>query len=140
MNEENDLLLADATIHYYDCQLDVEFDENANLSAYRDAEASDEQPGYLYASVPVLRTIPDVAHVVLEHLYIPDDYDMESAQMPVSLSATHNTRVAEALVSESMKITGNEDDALAPTTEKDPAALFSRRSGRLWTPAGRIQV
>ena len=132
-SEELDLILQDSTIIWYDIPLDYEIEEYG--SYYHDPTIPDSLPTFQYASIevakwPAVSTI-GVDYEILSDLFIPDeDKDEEDDEGIMTRSSTKWSEVlTDALVEESLRMTGNEEDG-----ESEPQT----RGRSKWRPAGRI--
>ena len=131
--EELDLLVQDSTIIWYDIPLDYEIEEYG--SYYHDPSIPDSLPTFQYASIevakwPAVSTI-GIDYEILSELFIPDeDKDEEEGERIITRSgAKWSEALTDALVEESLRMTGNEDEG----------ELESQTRGRSkWRPAGRI--
>lgn len=124
--EELAILKRDSTLILYEHPLDYEILEAGTY--YHDPSVPAGIPTYQYLSLPVNKQIPEgVEYEILEELFIPDEY--KDSDIP-------NGRIAsiefiETLIDESLRITGNLDDA---------SIQNGRVQARSWRPAGRIRV
>ena len=112
-SEELDLILQDSTIIWYDIPLDYEIEEYG--SYYHDPTIPDSLPTFQYASIevakwPAVSTI-GVDYEILSDLFIPDeDKDEEDDEGIMTRSSTKWSEVlTDALVEESLRMTGNEE-------------------------------
>ena len=119
--DELSLLKTDSTLILYQYPLDYEI---IQYGSYRDPDIPDGQPTPLYCSVPIDKVLPDgVETVILEDLYIPDEYGVETR----ALSSLPESFV-DALVEKSFILTGNEDDIVPQTKGKSK-----------WVPQGSVR-
>lgn len=119
--EELSLLKTDSTLILYQYPLDYEI---IQYGSYHDPNVPDDQPTPLYCSIPIGKELPEgVEAVVLEYLYIPDEYGVETraaSSLPESF--------IDALVEKSFVLTGNENDILPQTKGKSK-----------WVPQGSVR-
>lgn len=132
--EDMDLLQQDSTIILYDIPLDYEIEEYGNY--YHDPSIPDSLPTYQYASIEASKW-PETSKIgveyeILEDLFIPDEDKDESDEEQITTRAGNswNSAIAEALVDESLRITGNDVEEY----EQGPET----RGRSKWRPAGRI--
>ncbi len=125
--EELNILKKDATLDLYDYPLDYKIEKMDDF--YREQGISKNQPMPQYCAVPADFTFPGgVDYVVLEELFIPDDYSDERK---------HNKKygsdeLINRLVAEAMRITNNVEEG------RDINEQTTR--GSKWRPAGRVRV
>ncbi len=135
-NEEElqDIKALYSDFELYEYPLDYEM---SGRVSYHDPEIPDSLPTYQYASIDSVswRTIPLPQNIdceVIERLFIPDD-DLnveQGMQMCATRSSSYNDAL-EALVNESMRLTGNLEEEEIPEN-----GMMSSNS--TWYPAGRI--
>lgn len=135
-NEEElqDIKALYSDFELYEYPLDYEM---SGRVSYHDPEIPDSLPTYQYASIDSVswRTIPLPQNIdceVIERLFIPDeDLDVEQGmQMCATRSSSYNDAL-EALVNESMRLTGNLEEEEIPEN-----GMMSSNS--TWYPSGRI--
>lgn len=132
--EELDLLKQDTTVILYEYPLDYELGEGFEGS-YHDPAVPDSLPTYQYASISVghwaeVSRTP-VQYEILEELFIPDE-DKDDGTAVATRSGTAaplNEALADALVEEALRITGNDQEEEVQT-----------RGRSKWRPAGRLTV
>ena len=131
--EELDILAQDSTIIWYEIPLDYEIEEYGGY--YHDPTIPDSLPTYQYASIEVAKW-PAVSNIgveyeILSDLFIPDeDKDEEDDDGIMTRSGTKwNEALTDALVEESLRMTGNEEDGESEQ---------QTRGRSKWRPAGRI--
>lgn len=118
--EELSILQSDPSLILYTYPLDYEIQQAGDY--YRDPAVPAGQPTYQYCAVEVDRALPQgVEYDLLEELFIPDDYSDAAKAAPKPW--------AEALVDESLRLTGN---------WKEETTAQAKRSS--WRPAGRIRL
>lgn len=130
--EELDLLKQDTTVILYEYPLDYELGEGFEGN-YHDPAVPDSLPTYQYASISVgywaeVSRTP-VQYEILEELFIPDE-DKDDGTTVATRSGTAaplNEALADALVEEALRITGNDQEEEVQT-----------RGRSKWRPAGRI--
>lgn len=135
-NEEElqDIKALYSDFELYEYPLDYEM---SGRVSYHDPEIPDSLPTYQYASIDSVswRTIPLPQNIdceVIERLFIPDD-DLnveQGMQMCATRSSSYNDAL-EALVNESMRLTGNLEEEEIPEN-----GMMSSNS--TWYPSGRI--
>lgn len=125
-DEELSLLKRDTTLSLFTYPLDYEVEYHGEY--YHDPAVPEGQPTFQYASVAVDQLLPEgVAYELLSELFIPDD----NVSSP-STARVASAELANALVEEAFKITGN--------WEEEQQTHISSAQARRWRPAGRIQV
>ena len=121
---EYDILKTDSLLDLYKYPLDIEEWIIPQIGAL---SAQSERPPTMWCAVKVDHTLPEgCPYEILEHLYIPDEYKIDEH----GKSSSQQHAFAEALVDESMRLTGNVDK----TSSNEKTA----RGGR-WRPAGKIK-
>ena len=131
-SEDMDVLARDSTLDLYDYPLDYEILEHGDY--YHDPNVPLDQPTPQYCAVKVGYPFPsEVDYEILEHLFAPDDYSDENI---ASGRASFDDAWVDALVNESLRLTGNLEDAHDANEENEPRG---RRRSK-WRPAGRIRV
>lgn len=124
--DELGLMKCDSTIIFYPYPLDYEI---ISYGEYHDPTVPEGQPTYYYASIPVDKKLTnEVEWVILEELYIPDEYSEEDESVIRTRSGLGlNESFIENLVDKALEITGNEE----PQT-------LTTRAKRSWRPSGYI--
>lgn len=130
--QELDLIKQDSTINWYDIPLDYEIEQYGTY--YHDPSVPDTLPTYQYASIEVAKW-PEVKgtgvnYEILSELFIPDE-DKDESENPITrVGNGWNEELADALVEESLRMTGNDGE--------DCDAGIQTRARSKWRPAGRI--
>lgn len=129
--EEMDALQLDTTLNLYPYPLDYEILGNEEAEdIYLDYTMRDGKPCEYYAAVTVDKQLPKgVAYEILEELFIPDeDSDSENETEVLTRSGNKLSEAfIDALVDESLKLTGNMDTQEVQTKGRSK-----------WRPSGRI--
>lgn len=129
--EELAILKSDSTLVLYDYPLDYEIEETGSF--YHDPEVPINQPTYQYCAVKVNQILPQgVDYELLAELFIPDEDSDETNISVRSASNDWTGALADTLVNEALRITGN-------LHEEDENNTSVRRR-RKWRPAGTIRV
>lgn len=130
---ELSLLKRDTTLILYTYPLDYEIALTGDY--YHDPAVPAGQPTYQYASVKVDYKFPNVPYEILEELYIPEEVELaENAR-------TDKAYVADALVEEALRVTGNLNENKETSNNLDEdKETFSSKAIMSWRPAGRIRV
>lgn len=127
--EELDILQSHTDWILYEYPLDYEILEYG--ISYHDPSLPDSSLTYQYAAIEADKFDPYRGHMaieyeILENLYIPEEAAV-SGEKPGTGFKPSTSTVIEMLVNESLRLTGNLDDTVSPT------------SGQ-WYPSGRIMA
>lgn len=130
--QELDLIKQDSTINWYDIPLDYEIEQYGTY--YHDPSVPDTLPTYQYASIEVAKW-PEVKgtgvnYEILSELFIPDE-DKDESENPITrVGNGWSEELADALVEESLRMTGNDGMGYD--------AGVQTRARSKWRPAGKI--
>lgn len=122
---ESELLQSDTTLILFDKPLDRELSDETESSN----DTYDTPYCWQYCVVPAGKKLPPVHHELLYEVFIPSGKEYTAKSNAEDLSAFF-----DALVDESMRLTGNYNDEGAASYPE------SRSSRGRWTPGGRIRV
>ncbi len=124
---ENDLLLNDPALELYSYPLDYEILESG--SYYHDPDIPEDQPTWLYTTVPIGQPIPQINCQILAECFIPDhNASLKSANAAQSLADLEFTAYC---------VTGNENQV---TTIQTIINSGGSASSALKTPTGTMSV
>ena len=127
---ELSILKRDSTLTFYEHPLDYEILEGGTF--FHDPSVPIGTPTYQYLSLPIEKQIPEgVEYEILAELFIPDEESNVKQEKSNNLKRV-SSELVDALVEESLRITGNLND-----NEK---GSNSRIKSSNWRPAGRIQL
>lgn len=134
LNELQELKEQYHLAEFYEYPLDYEI---RGQYSYHDPALPDSIPTYQYAAIDSLSwcSTPQlpINYDILERLYIPDEDIIDDTTMSLLNSGTNKTNAIEALVSQALLLTGNNED-----TDEEGNTIMS--SNEEWIPAGRITV
>lgn len=123
-DSEADLLQRDTTLILYDYPLDREIIKESDCDT-----VPSSQNIWKYCVVPVGTELPQVHHEIIYEVFIPPDNDYSARSTSEDM-----TDFYDALVDESMRLTGNIND------EDTSSDMTTRSSRGKWTPKGTIRV
>lgn len=107
-------ILDESGLILFDYPLDYEIDTMGNY--YHDPTIPDDMPTWLYTTVPVGYSFPDIEYEILEECFIPDD--TTDSLLPLSISAENMERKAYEIcgIEEQLIVSDNDKSRLAKYT------------------------
>lgn len=144
--EQENILLADTSIYFFDYPLDYKFNEG--FLENRPELPEGKYPEY-WTSLKIGKSLPlDVPYEIIDELYIPEvdpifnsEEDLEIGNNSVSGQLSEKEFLLRQLILEAFTLTGNQEELLGgispeSTNKTDFLWIF----GNKWTPSGNIMV